>query len=68
VTTHARRVTPMPSPWRNPYYTREVGEMADLLVEYAQELETEDGYQEELRTAVDCLRRWLHSRGTGEEE
>jgi hypothetical protein len=53
---------------RNPYYTREVGEMADLLVEYAQELETEDGYQEELRTAVDCLRRWLNSRGTGEEE
>ncbi len=58
----------MPYIWRDPWYDSEVGEMADRLVEFAQELETQDGYQEELRTAVDHLRRWLNSRGTGEEE
>ena len=58
----------MPDPWRDPWYDSEVTEMVERLTEFAQELETISGYQEELRTAVDCLRRWLNSRGTGEEE
>lgn len=40
----------------------EVTEMIDRLTELAQELETIDGYQENLRVAVDWLKRWVAQR------
>lgn len=40
----------------------EVSEMIEHLTELAQELETVDGYQENLRLAVDWLKRWVAER------
>lgn len=51
--------------WCSGYRTRvatpkaEVADAIERLTELAQELETQDGYQENLRLAVDWLKRWM---------